>query len=80
MNTAILDTIQLDPKARASINYAKAREAIQVAFPNRAEKRRAKLIVVEALHGTLIHPKASHPSRTPPPNYVQFDDHSKARF
>lgn len=75
-----LDSIVLDPKARSSINYAKARMAIEAAYPKRAERRAAKLAVVQHLGGTIVHPKAIPPQKTPLPNFVQFDDSSKARF
>lgn len=77
----VLDSIVLDAKARANINYVKARCAIEAAFPNRTERRAAKMAVVEALGGQVIHPeqhianKAIHA-----PNYVLFGDKSQARF
>lgn len=74
-----LDSIILDPKARASINYAKARCAIESNLPNRAEKRLAKLTVIEHLGGTVIHPQ-QQPHSKPLPNYVLFADNTKARF
>lgn len=70
---------KFDPKARASINYAKARCAIEAAFPHRGERRRAKLVVIEHLHGTLIHPSEDG-AKHPMPNFVLFADQSKARF
>lgn len=77
MNTSILDQIQLDPKVRASINYAKARCAIEEHMPNRAAKRTAKLAVVEFLNGSVQHadPKAHIMC-----NCVVFPDNSKAKF
>lgn len=78
----VLNSIQLDSKARASINYAKARCAIESALPCRKAKRAAKLAVVEHLNGTLIHPPKStskDPSKSLP-NYVLFADNTKARF
>lgn len=78
--TDVLNSIILDPKARASINYAKARIAIEAAYHNRSARRSAKLAVVEHLGGQLVHPKAIPPKRTPLPNFVLFSDSSKARF
>lgn len=69
MNT--LDSVVLDKKVKASVNYAKARCAIErdrVDFPNRASMRRAKLTVVDFLGGK----KAD--------NTVVFADGSKATF
>jgi hypothetical protein len=79
-SASVLDSIILDPKQRGSINYAKARIAIEESIPNRRDKRLAKLAVVEHLGGVLMHPKAVFPMKTPPPNFVQFGDSSKARF
>lgn len=76
----VLNSIFFNPKARASINYAKARIAIEAAIPQRAKKRAAKLAVVEHLGGQLMHPKAVPPQKTPLPNFVLFADSSKARF
>lgn len=76
----VLNDIQLDHKARASITYAKARCAIEAAFHNRKQRREAKLAVIEYLGGTLVHPTVPLGNKTPLPNFVLFDDSSKARF
>lgn len=76
----LLDKITFDPKARASINYVKARIAIEAAYPNRKIRRSAKLVVIEHLNGQLVHPKVTPPQKTPLPNFVLFEDSSKARF
>ncbi len=75
-----LDSIQIDPKAHASINYAKARCAIEEVFPVRAEKRLAKMTIIEHLHGQVMHPPKQTHQKSPLPNYVQFPDNTKARF
>ncbi len=77
---AVLDSIKLEPKAHSSINYAKARCTIEETSFNRAEKRLAKMTVVEALHGQVIHPTKQASQKTAPPNFVQFPDNTKARF
>jgi hypothetical protein len=67
----LLESVVLDKKVRSSINYAKARCAIEsdrLDFPNRASMRRAKLTVVEFLGGTKKD------------NSVVFSDGSKALF
>lgn len=69
-----LNTVQLDTKAHASINYARARCAIEAAFTKRAERRAAKMAVVEAFNGSVVHPE-NHA-----PNYVLFPDQTKAKF
>ena len=69
-----------DNKARNSIKYAKCRSLIEVHSKSRAEKRLAKMAVIEVLHGQVIHPKLQPHQRSPLPNYVQFDDSTKARF
>lgn len=79
MNTAILDNIQIDPKARASINYAKARCAIEANLKCRKDKRAAKMVLVEHLGGTIIHPEQKSGLK-PLPNYVLFADKTQARF
>lgn len=73
-------TIVANPKARASIKYAQVRSIIESISKSRAEKRLAKMAVIEVLHGQVIHPKLQPHQRSPLPNYVQFDDHTKARF
>lgn len=79
----LIETIALivaDPKTRASIKYAKVRPLIEANSKSRAEKRAAKMAVIEQLHGQVIHPKLEPHQKTPLPNYVLFDDHTKARF
>lgn len=77
---SVLDGIQLDPKDHASINYAKARCAIERNLNNRAEKRLAKQAVIEHLGGTVIHPQIEPHQTKPLPNYVLFADKTKARY
>lgn len=50
----ILDTINLDDKTRPSVNYAKAREAIEQAMSNRKQRRICKSAVIELLGGSVI--------------------------
>lgn len=73
----ILDAVVFNPKARASVNYAMAREAIERHLPNREEKRRAKWIVIEAFQGKVHPGKILHREQLPP--FVQFPDTSRAR-
>lgn len=82
MNTipSFLDSITLDA-AKANINYVKARCAIESAFPKRADCRAAKMAVIEALGGTVVHPEELIPNKPHRAhNYVLFPDHSKAAF
>lgn len=77
---AVLDSITLNAKGKHSIEYAKARCAIESALKCRKDKRAAKMAVVEFLKGEVVHPELQPHQRTPLPNYVLFADNSKARF
>lgn len=79
MSHNLLDHVILDEHAKPSINYAKARSAIEETAKNRSEKRAAKLVVIEFLHGTLNKGKTLFDG-THAPNYVVFPDNSKAKF
>jgi hypothetical protein len=68
MSISALDSIVLDPKARCSVTYAKARVAIDTEAKCRAERRKMRAIVIEHLHGTVAKGE------------VVFPDNSKARF
>lgn len=62
-----LDNVVLNA-SKASVNYAKARFAIEQEFPFRKDKRLAKLTVIEHLNGHKIADK------------VEFDDGSSAKY
>lgn len=79
MSHNLLDSVVLDNHLRGSINYAKARSAIELTAKNRAEKRSAKLVVIEFLQGKL-HAGKELTKTTHAPNYVVFPDNSKAKF
>ena len=49
----ILNTIELDPKVKASVNYAKARIALESVGGSRRELRLAKKIVIDFLGGEV---------------------------
>lgn len=68
MNLSILDDVQLDSKARASVNYAKARIYIDANAQCRSEKRKLKNLVIEHFGGQVREGE------------VSFPDNSKARF
>lgn len=53
MNFSALADITFDPKAKRSINYAKARAAIEQEAKNRHEQRQSKQVVIEHLGGKL---------------------------
>ena len=76
-----LNAVVFDPKAHASVNYAKARLAIEPVAKNRAEKRRAKMIVVEHFGGKVVHadPDPKKP-RLKASIFVEFPDNSRAIF
>jgi len=74
----MIDTLELNPNDRKSITYAKAKAAIEQEFKCRAEKRQAKLAVIDFLGGTLKHGKTRGSIKLP--NYVVFDDKTKAKF
>lgn len=65
---SILDKVTLDPKARASVNYAKSRIAIDSTASSRAERRHLRNIVIQAFDGKVTNGE------------VVFPDNSKARF
>lgn len=68
MNLSILDSIQINPKARKSVEYAKARTAIDDNSTCRKERRQLKVLVAEHLGGKIAEGE------------VVFPDDSKARF
>lgn len=77
---SFLETIVLDAH-KANINYVKARCAIEQAFTKRADVRGAKMAVIEALGGTVVHPEELVPNKAHRAhNFVLFPDHSKAAF
>lgn len=67
-----LDNIVFSTKDSAAINFVKARMAIEETMPNREQKRAAKMVVVQHLHGELQPAKHGR--------IVVFPDHTKARF
>ena len=82
----LFDKVILDPKVRGSINYAKARAAIeqQTEF-NRNEIRTAKQLVIEHLGGKVEHHQDKQPGVDGFGNSivrksVHFPDGSKARY
>lgn len=69
----MFDNIDIDTKApRASVEYAKARAAIDLQAKSRIQRRNARMAVVSVLHGML----ESKGGRT----IVVFPDQSEARF
>lgn len=78
MNDVALATVELNTNDRASVNYAKARKAINQFCENRAEKRRAKFEIISYLHGILVKGKQHLGHNFS--NYVVFEDGSKAVF
>lgn len=79
MNTNILNDVTLDPHSPANINYVKARMAIEQAASNRDERRGAKMVVIEHLHGEIRHPNPAE-LRKGATKQVVFPDKTKARF
>lgn len=82
----VLDGVQFDQKAHAAVNYAKARFAIEAVFDghnadtNRANRRAAKMAVVQHFGGKIIHEDPPENSRMKARIRVQFPDNSKAIF
>lgn len=74
-----LNDVQLDPKSPANINYVKARCAIEEAVTGRTDIRKAKMVVIEHLGGTLHHPTPAQLQRGGTKQVV-FGDNTKARF
>jgi hypothetical protein len=74
----LLDTLELNPNDRKSFTYAKAKLAIEQEFKCRSLKRAAKLAVIDFLGGKLRHGKMRGSIKLP--NYVVFNDGTKAKF
>lgn len=74
----MIDTLELNPNDRKNITYARAKAAIEGELKCRREKRAAKLAVIEFLGGTLRHGKLRGSIKLP--NYVVFNDGTKAKF
>lgn len=69
----MFDNINIDASApRASVEYAKARAAIDLQAKSRIQRRNARMAVVSVLHGML----ESKEGKT----IVVFPDQSEARF
>lgn len=74
-----LTDVEIDPSVKGSINYAKARAAIEQFAKNRQEKRLCKRIVIEHLHGKVEQGKTlKNGSRLS--NLVRFEDGSVAKY
>lgn len=80
----VLNQVVFNPKARASVNYAMARCAIERAFDghnaatNRKNRRAAKMVVVNHFNGKLVH--ETEQVVVKPRTRVVFPDNSKAIF
>lgn len=72
---SLLDDVNINPQnyGHLSVEYAKAREAINLTMPNRKQKRQAKMQVIALLRGQIIHP--TNPKLHA---FVQFVDQTKA--
>lgn len=77
---SFLDTIVIDPKARCNTNYVKARYAIEDAFKSRSDKRSAKQVIIDALHGTIVHKPHTANVTVVSHNVVAFPDGSRAQY
>lgn len=51
MNYEVLNNVTLNPKIKSSVNYAKARAAIEEAGMNRRDTRACKAVVIAHLQG-----------------------------
>ena len=69
----MFDSIVIDTKApRASVEYAKARAAIDAEAKSRMQRRDARMAVVSVLHGMLENKNGK--------TIVVFPDSSEAKF
>lgn len=69
----MFESISIDPNAqRCSVEYVKARVAIDAEAKSRQQRRNARMVVVDVLHGML----ESKNGRT----IVVFPDQSEAKF
>ena len=69
LGETLLGLIELNPK-QPLVSYVKAREAIEVALPDREQKRQAKMRVVQYLGGSK-HPGLKR-GKEQLPSYVLF--------
>lgn len=81
----VLNSVNLDAKVRASVNYAHAREAINSSIGSRKERRRLKMAVIEHLQGKVVSVKGNGRHTDKFGNVlarvsVHFPDGSKAVF
>ncbi len=55
---SLLDQVNINPHnfGHLSVEYAKARAAIEQELPNRKQKRQAKMQVIALLGGKIVHP------------------------
>lgn len=75
-----LSDITFDPKMKGSINYAKARAAIDQIAHSRKERRDCRNVVIEHLNGKLEHSEVKTKKGLQLHTYVKFNDGSMARY
>lgn len=73
-----LNDIEIKQTDTAAVNYARARYAIEEAMPNREQKRNAKMVVIDHLHGHLETKTVDRFGHTA--KVVVFNDGTKAKF
>lgn len=71
--------IQINPKDSNAINYVKSRIAIEADLKGRANKRGAKMVVINHLGGVIKHPTPEEQKRGMQ-KLVVFPDKTHARF
>lgn len=74
-----LNNVLLDSKQASNINYVRARMAIEEVAKNRADRRDAKMVVIQHLGGTIKHPTHEQLARGATKQVI-FDDGTRARF
>ena len=77
-----ISDIQVDPKVKGSINYARARAAIEQVAKNRKQLRELKQIVIKHLDGVVEqgHETTQTVGGLKFHNLVKFPDGSKAKY
>lgn len=78
MDMSVLNNIQLDAKVHSSVNYAKARTAIDAACQCRKERRAARMVVIQFLQGKIEHGRINSTGRVK--KTIVFPDQTTAIF
>lgn len=78
MDFNLLKDVTIDLSARRSINYAKARAAIENVASCRKDKRAAKQAIIDHLQGTVVNGEPDRAGMVK--KTVVFPDNSSAKY